>query len=169
MRWASCVFAARTRSAGTTARPSTTGPHSPTTASTAPATWPRRHIVDGQAYYSIEGRIKDVINRGVEKIHAEEVEELILEHPGVLNAALVAMPDPILGERGCAYLIMEPGHEPLTVATLGAHLKQHGLATYKLPERVEVVEAFPLSNVGKVSKKALREDVQAKLSEETNV
>ena len=53
----------------------------------------RRHLIDGAAYYSIDGRIKDVINRGVEKIHAEEVEELLMRHPAIANAALVAMPD----------------------------------------------------------------------------
>ncbi len=126
----------------------------------------RRHTVGDRSFYSIEGRIKDVINRGVEKIHAEEVEELILDHPDVANAALVAMPDPVLGERACAYLVQEPGTEPVTVASLGEHLRRHGLARYKLPERVEIVDAFPLSNVGKVSKKALREDIEAKLQSE---
>jgi non-ribosomal peptide synthetase component E (peptide arylation enzyme) len=53
----------------------------------------RRHLIDGAAYYSIDGRIQDVINRGVEKIHAEEVEELLMRHPAIANAALVAMPD----------------------------------------------------------------------------
>ncbi|MGE0215942.1 AMP-binding protein [Mycolicibacterium sp.] len=123
----------------------------------------RRHVIDGQTMYSIDGRIKDVINRGVEKIHAEEIEELILTHPGVANAALVAMPDAVLGERACAYLIMEPGATALTVATLAEHLSARGVAKYKLPERVEIRERFPLSNVGKVSKKALREDIEATL------
>jgi 2,3-dihydroxybenzoate-AMP ligase len=123
----------------------------------------RRHITDEGTFYSIEGRIKDVINRGVEKIHAEEVEELIVRHPDVATAALVAMPDRVLGERGCVYLVMEPGRTALTVATLGKHLLGMGLARYKLPERVEVVDALPLTNVGKVAKKALREDIEAKL------
>lgn len=123
----------------------------------------RRHRVDGGVYYSIDGRIKDVINRGGRKIHAEEVEELILRHPDVVNAALVAMPDPVLGERACAYLIVEPGASPLDVASLGEHLLAQGLAKYKLPERVEIVERFPLSNVGKASKKDLRLDIARKL------
>lgn len=100
-----------------------------------------------------------MINRGVEKIHAEEVEELILEHPGVENAAVVAMPDAVLGERVCAYLVMREGQSPLTVATLGSHLGTLGLAKYKFPERVEVREALPLSNVGKIARKALREEI----------
>src|SRR5699024_10204400 len=105
----------------------------------------------------------DVINRGVEKIHAEEVEELIVRHPQVASAALVAMPDRVLGERACAYLIMAGDAPALDVATLAEYLLAHGLAKYKLPERVEIVDAFPLTNVGKLDKKALRADVTAKM------
>lgn len=126
-----------------------------------------RHVVDGKAYYSIEGRLKDVINRGVEKIHAEEVEDLVAKHPGVHAVALVAMPDPVLGERCCAYVIPEPGRPPLAVAELGEYLLGQGLAKYKLPERVEVVAEFPLTNVGKISKKDLRADIAAKLDLES--
>ncbi|KQY55628.1 hypothetical protein ASD30_16455 [Nocardioides sp. Root140] len=129
----------------------------------------RRHVTPDGVFYSIEGRIKDVINRGVEKIHAEEVEELIVQHPSVTTAALVAMPDLVLGERGCAYLVLENDAEPLDVASLGAHLLALGLAKYKLPERVEIVTALPLTNVGKVSKKALREDIQSRMAAEQGV
>lgn len=122
-----------------------------------------RHVVDGRAYYSIDGRIKDVINRGVEKIHAEEVEEIVARHLGIHAVALVAMPDPVLGERACAYLILEAGQSPLSVAELGDFLLGEGLAKYKLPERVEIVTAFPLTNIGKISKKDLRADIAAKL------
>lgn len=118
----------------------------------------RRHHVGGNDYFSVDGRIKDVINRGVEKIHAEEVEELILRHPGVETAAVVAMPDPVLGERACAFLVMRDGSEPLTVATLGEHLAGHGLAKFKFPERVEVRDALPVSNVGKLSRKDMRDE-----------
>ena len=123
----------------------------------------RRHVHPQGVYYSIEGRIKDVINRGVEKIHAEEVEELIMRHPDVINVAVVAMPDSVLGERACAYLILEPGRDELTVSTLGAFLLENGVAKYKLPERVEIIDAFPMTNVGKVSKKALRDHVAERL------
>lgn len=126
----------------------------------------RRHRSNGRAYYSIDGRIKDVINRGVEKIHAEEVEELMLRHPDIAQAALVAMPDPVLGERACAYLVPTPGTSGLSVQQLAEHLLAHGLAKYKLPERVEIVDRFPLTNVGKVSKKLLRADIAAKLQQQ---
>jgi 2,3-dihydroxybenzoate-AMP ligase len=124
-----------------------------------------RHVTAEGSFYSIDGRIKDVINRGVEKIHAEEIEELIVRHPDVTTAALVAMPDPVLGEKACAYLVMEPDRKPLTVASLAEHLLKYGLAKYKLPERVEIVPAFPLTNVGKVAKKDLRADIEHKLNE----
>jgi 2,3-dihydroxybenzoate-AMP ligase len=125
-----------------------------------------RHVLDGRPFYSIDGRIKDVINRGAEKIHAEELEELLVRHPDIGNAAVVAMPDPVLGERICAYLIVTDGAERPTVASVAAFLLGKGLAKFKLPERVEVVDAFPLTNVGKVSKKALRADIEQKIEKE---
>ncbi len=125
-----------------------------------------RHVLDGRDYYTIDGRIKDVINRGAEKIHAEEVEELLAHHPEVSNAAVVAMPDRVLGERVCAYLVHRAPTTTATVASIGQYLLARGLAKFKLPERVEVLEAFPLTNVGKVSKKDLRADIEAKLEKE---
>ena len=125
-----------------------------------------RHVVDGRAYYAIDGRIKDVINRAAEKIHAEEVEELLVRHPDIHNAALVAMPDPVLGERICAYLVLEPGAADPTVASVGEFLLDQGLARFKLPERLELVAQFPLTNVGKVAKKDLRADIANKIQRE---
>ncbi|MEU6698615.1 AMP-binding protein [Pseudonocardia sp. NPDC046786] len=116
-----------------------------------------RHLVDGVDHYSIDGRIKDVINRGAEKIHAEELEELLVRHPAVRGAAVVAMPDPVLGERVCAYVV--PGGDPPTLPEVCAFLLEQGIAKFKLPERLEIVDAFPLTNVGKVSKKDLRVDL----------
>ncbi|GAA4886981.1 (2,3-dihydroxybenzoyl)adenylate synthase [Actinomycetospora straminea] len=124
-----------------------------------------RHVVDGVPYYAIDGRIKDVINRGAEKIHAEEVEELLVRHPAVHGAALVAMPDAVLGERLCAYVVPAGTAAP-TLDELTAFLLDQGLARFKLPERVEAVAAFPLTSVGKVSKKDLRADIAAKLEHE---
>ena len=125
-----------------------------------------RHVVKGRDYYSIDGRIKDVINRGAEKIHADELEEVLATHPGVSNAAVVAMPDEVLGERICAYVIPTPGAGLLTVETVADFLLASGLARFKLPERVEVVASFPLTNIGKVSKKDLRADIAGKLEKE---
>ncbi|MEV6522217.1 (2,3-dihydroxybenzoyl)adenylate synthase [Longispora sp. NPDC051575] len=109
-------------------------------------------LTDG-GYVVVEGRDKDQINRGGEKVAAEEVENLLLAHPAVLDAAVVAMPDPLLGERSCAYVI---AREPVRGAVLRAHVRDQGLAAFKVPDRVEFLDAFPLTPVGKVDKKALR-------------
>ena len=104
--------------------------------------------------YIVEGRKKDLINRGAEKISAEEVEGLILCHPAVENVACVAMPDPRLGEKNCACVILRSGHS-LELRELVEFLNGYELAKFKLPERLERFDSFPLSNVGKVSKKDL--------------
>jgi 2,3-dihydroxybenzoate-AMP ligase len=113
--------------------------------------------IDGTRYLSIDGRIKDVINRGGEKINAEEVELLLLRHPGVLHAAVVAMPDPRLGERTCAYLVAQD--QPVSLDEIRRHLAALGVAKFKWPERIEWVDELPRSNVGKVDKKALRQRI----------
>jgi 2,3-dihydroxybenzoate-AMP ligase len=113
----------------------------------------------------IEGRKKDLINRGGEKVSAEEVENLILAHPAVLNAAVVAMPDPVLGERACAFAILRPG-ATLTLPELTGFLETKRIAKFKLPERLEVLERFPTTAVGKVSKKDLRDDIRRRLEAE---
>ncbi len=112
--------------------------------------------------YVVEGRKKDLINRGGEKISAEEVENLILMHPAVVNVACVPMPDAALGEKMCAFVILRAGHS-LTLAELVAFLITHEIARFKLPERLEVVGDFPVSTFGKVSKKALTERITAQL------
>jgi 2,3-dihydroxybenzoate-AMP ligase len=108
--------------------------------------------------YMVEGRKKDLINRGGEKISAEEIENLILAHTAVQNVACVPMPDPVLGERMCAYVILRGGGS-LTLPHLVAFLLDQEIAKHKLPERLEVVEEFPLSPFGKVSKKDLTERI----------
>ncbi|MDQ0982836.1 (2,3-dihydroxybenzoyl)adenylate synthase [Streptomyces sp. V2I9] len=112
-------------------------------------TTPTGHIV-------VEGRAKDQINRGGEKIAAEEVENHILAHPAVHDANVVAEPDPYLGERVCAYVILRSGEGPLKPVAVKRFVRERGLAAYKVPDRVEFVDAFPQTGVGKVSKKDLR-------------
>jgi len=104
--------------------------------------------------YVVEGRVKDLINRGGEKISAEEVENLILAHPAVLNVACVPYPDPVLGERMCACVVLRPGFS-LSLEDLVTFLAGFEIATFKLPERLEVFDSLPLSGFGKVSKKDL--------------
>lgn len=118
--------------------------------------------------YMVEGRKKDLINRGGEKISAEEIENLILTHPAVQNVACVPMPDPIFGERMCAYAILRRGSS-LTLLELIAFLMTEEIAKHKLPERLEIVDEFPLSPLGKVSKKDLTEKIARRLKSEGKV
>lgn len=120
-------------------------------------------VIDGHRAVSIEGRIKDLINRGGEKINAEEVELLLLAHPHVVEAALVAMPDPRLGERGCAFLATDG--TPVTLEDLRDHLRALDVAKFKWPERVELVDALPRTKVGKLDKKAMTAAVTARLED----
>ncbi|ACY14564.1 (2,3-dihydroxybenzoyl)adenylate synthase [Haliangium ochraceum] len=107
-----------------------------------------------EGYLVVEGRAKDQINRGGEKIAAAEIENHLLAHPEVLDAAIVAMPDAFLGERSCAFVIARD--QPPRARALLAFLRQRGLAAFKIPDRVEFVDAFPKTSVGKVDKRALR-------------
>lgn len=107
----------------------------------------------------VEGRRKDLINRAGEKISAEEVENLILGHPAVLDAACVAVPDPVLGERMCACLVLREGRE-MSLPALVDFLAGKGIARFKLPERLELFAEFPRTSVGKVSKKDLAGEAQ---------
>jgi 2,3-dihydroxybenzoate-AMP ligase len=113
--------------------------------------------------YVVEGRKKDLINRGGEKISAEEVENLILMHPAVVNVACVPMPDPMMGEKMCAFVILKPNAK-LALPELVEFLKAQEIARFKMPERLEVVNDFPVSTFGKVSKKALGEMIAARLA-----
>jgi non-ribosomal peptide synthetase component E (peptide arylation enzyme) len=112
--------------------------------------------VEGRTCYVFEGRIKDNINRGGEKIGAEEVEVVVSAHPAVADVRVVAMPDKFYGEKVCAYVIPRPGHTVPSVKELGQFMLGRGLAKYKLPERIEVVDVFPVTSVGKVDKARLR-------------
>jgi non-ribosomal peptide synthetase component E (peptide arylation enzyme) len=118
--------------------------------------------------YVVEGRKKDLINRGGEKISAEEIENLILMHPAVQNVACVPMPDPILGERMCAYVILRRG-AALDLRELVGFLVNEEIAKHKLPERLEIVDEFPLSPFGKVSKKDLTERITRQLKSENKI
>jgi len=117
-------------------------------------------------HYIFEGRLKDNINRGGEKFGAEEVENIIVRHPSVNDVRVVAMPDPFLGEKACAFIIPKPGESVPSVAALGEFLQRQGLAKFKLPERVEAIAEFPVTRVGKVDKQALRRMISDTLARE---
>ncbi len=110
----------------------------------------------------ITGRIKDIIIRGGENISAVEIENLISVHPDIQDVAVVGMPDKILGERICAYIIPKLDKKP-TLQEIVSFLKGRGASVLQLPERVELVSELPLTKVGKVDKKALREAIKKKV------
>ncbi|WP_243653336.1 (2,3-dihydroxybenzoyl)adenylate synthase [Pseudonocardia endophytica] len=105
----------------------------------------------------VEGRIKDVINRGGEKVPVEEVENLLLTHPAVHDVALVGIPDESLGERTCACVV--PHGDPPTQRELAAHLRAAGLAAFKMPDRLRVLDDLPRTTLGKINRKLLAEQV----------
>ncbi|QFZ21537.1 (2,3-dihydroxybenzoyl)adenylate synthase [Saccharothrix syringae] len=106
-------------------------------------------------HLEVVGRAKEQINRGGEKVAAEEVENHLMAHPGVLDAAVVAVPDAYLGERTCAYVVPVAGAAP-TAPELRRFVRDRGVAAFKVPDLVQVVEAFPVTGVGKTSKRELR-------------
>ena len=110
----------------------------------------------------VHGRNKDMINRGGEKISAEEIESLVYTVGGVELNAAVAMPDAIFGERLCLYLVPQPGVE-FTLDGLRDQLAAIGIAAYKLPERLELVPELPMTKVGKIDKRALRQDAATRV------
>jgi 2,3-dihydroxybenzoate-AMP ligase len=112
-----------------------------------------------------EGRRKDLINRGGEKISCDEVENLIFGLPQVKDVSLVAMPDPVFGEKACACVVLRPGGQ-LDFDELVTHLRAQHIASFKLPERLEVMSAFPVSPVGKILKRELRELIASKVEAE---
>ena len=115
--------------------------------------------------YIVEGRKKDLINRGGEKISAEEIENLILQHVAVKNVACVPMPDERLGERMCAYVVLQ-ANQTLGLEDLVDFLNAKEIARFKLPERLELVDDLPVSTFGKVSKKILGEWIADKVAAE---
>ncbi|MCF7547554.1 (2,3-dihydroxybenzoyl)adenylate synthase [Pseudonocardia sp. WMMC193] len=111
----------------------------------------------------VEGRDKDMINRGGEKISAEEVENLVYQLPAVAQVAAVAMPDAQLGERVCVYVVPRPG-ATVTLEEIRASMDAIGVARFKLPEHLVLVDELAATKVGKIDKKALRADIADRLS-----
>jgi 2,3-dihydroxybenzoate-AMP ligase len=113
----------------------------------------------------VEGRLKDQINRGGEKLSADEIEAHLVAHPAVREAAVVAMPDERLGERACAYVTLRAG-QTVDLDAVRQFFESRGVARFKWPERLEIIEAMPLTNVGKIRKVELRSDIERKLATE---
>lgn len=117
-----------------------------------------------EGYLVVEGRDKDMINRGGQQISAEEVENLVYRLPSVLEAAAVAMPDPELGERVSVYVVPRPGRT-VTLDEVRTSLDEAGVARFKLPEHLVLVDELLTTPVGKIDKKALREDLARRMAE----
>ncbi|MET9565168.1 (2,3-dihydroxybenzoyl)adenylate synthase [Streptomyces tauricus] len=115
----------------------------------------------------VEGRDKDMINRGGEKISAEEVENLVYQLPEISQVAAVAMPDRELGERVCLYAVLRPG-ATLTLERIRSSMQRIGVARFKLPERLVLVDELASTKVGKIDKKALRADIARRQSSTTS-
>lgn len=123
-----------------------------------------QRTIAGVRCYTVEGRIKNMISRGGEKISTEEVEVLLCSHDGIAEAAVVAMPDPRLGERACAFVVTRNGLE-IDLAEVRAHLERLAVAKYKWPERVVVLPGMPrISQVGKIDRRRLQQIAEAAVS-----
>ncbi|GAB6163000.1 class I adenylate-forming enzyme family protein [Desulfothermus naphthae] len=109
-------------------------------------------------------RTKDIIIRGGFNISAQEIENILLGHPSVADVAAVAMPDEKLGEKVCIYVV--PKEKEITLDELTSYMRNKGVAVYKLPERLEIIEVIPRNPVGKILKNKLREDIRKKIESE---
>jgi non-ribosomal peptide synthetase component E (peptide arylation enzyme) len=127
----------------------------------------RRVRLNGRLAYVFEGRTRDNINRGGEKFGTEDIERLIALHPDIADGKVVAMPDPLYGEKACAFIISRPGRLLPSTAELGSFLLEKGLAKFKLPERIEPIDVFPITRVGKLDRAALRAIIADRLEKET--
>ncbi len=123
-------------------------------------------VYDQEGYLRVVGRKKDMILRGGQNIFPKEIEDYLAPHPKVRDVALVGMPDPVLGERVCAFVVPRAGEIP-TVGDFQNYLEERAIAKYKWPERVEVLEAMPLGPGGKIQKLRLREMIEETLRRES--
>ncbi|MFC1822253.1 AMP-binding protein [Thermodesulfobacteriota bacterium] len=118
--------------------------------------------ISERGYITITGRIKEMINRGGESISATEIEKLIDRHQGVMAVAVVPMPDPLLGERICAYVQPKSGHQ-MSFDDIISFLKEQQASVLQLPERIEFIDAMPYTKAQKLDKRKLREDIEKKI------
>lgn len=125
-------------------------------------------VLDADGYLTIRGRKKDIVLRGGENISVAEVEDLLFDHPRISEIAIVAMPDPVMVERACAFIVAQ-GEAPPTLPDLASYLGDRGVAKQKIPERVEVVSELPKTLSGKVQKFRLREIIRDTLARETSL
>lgn len=122
--------------------------------------------IDEAGYIKITGRKKDIIVRGGENISSREVEDILLQHPKIHDACVVAMPDERLGERSCAYVVLKAPHHSLSLEEVVAFFSRKRVAKYKYPEHIVVIEKLPRTASGKIQKFLLRKDIMRRLTQD---
>lgn len=122
--------------------------------------------MDEAGYITITGRKKDIIVRGGENISSREVEDILLQHPKIHDACVVAMPDERLGERSCAYVVLKAPHHSLSLEEVVAFFSRKRVAKYKYPEHIVVIEKLPRTASGKIQKFLLRKDIMRRLTQD---
>ncbi|MBB1063939.1 medium-chain fatty-acid--CoA ligase [Escherichia coli] len=122
--------------------------------------------MDEAGYIKITGRKKDIIVRGGENISSSEVEDILLQHPKIHDACVVAMPDERLGERSCAYVVLKAPHHSLSLEEVVAFFSRKRVAKYKYPEHIVVIEKLPRTASGKIQKFLLRKDIMRRLTQD---
>lgn len=122
--------------------------------------------MDEDGYIKITGRKKDIIVRGGENISSREVEDILLQHPKIHDACVVAMPDERLGERSCAYVVLKAPHHSLSLEEVVAFFSRKRVAKYKYPEHIVVIEKLPRTASGKIQKFLLRKDIMRRLTQD---
>ncbi|HFI6658679.1 TPA: medium-chain fatty-acid--CoA ligase [Escherichia coli] len=122
--------------------------------------------MDEAGYIKITGRKKDIIVRGGENISSREVEDILLQHPKIHDACVVAMPDEHLGERSCAYVVLKAPHHSLSLEEVVAFFSRKRVAKYKYPEHIVVIEKLPRTASGKIQKFLLRKDIMRRLTQD---
>lgn len=123
-------------------------------------------IMDESGFLRVTGRLKDIVVRGGLNISVRQVEDELASHPAVDQVAVVSMPDELLGERACCYIVPSSGSEALTLDEIKDFLLSRGLAVQKVPERLEIVTEMPTTATGKIQKNLLRDDIRDRLSKE---
>lgn len=122
--------------------------------------------MDEAGYIKITGRKKDIIVRGGENISSREVEDILLQHPKIHDACVVAMPDERLGKRSCAYVVLKAPHHSLSLEEVVAFFSRKRVAKYKYPEHIVVIEKLPRTASGKIQKFLLRKDIMRRLTQD---
>lgn len=122
--------------------------------------------MDEAGYIKITGRKKDIIVRSGENISSREVEDILLQHPKIHDACVVAMPDERLGERSCAYVVLKAPHHSLSLEEVVAFFSRKRVAKYKYPEHIVVIEKLPRTASGKIQKFLLRKDIMRRLTQD---